>query len=314
MIAINFTIISREQQIIKYWNLHETHTGLICGGHLNKNHVRKMKTQNLLYLCSVLPASCALSEPNRYWLSFAVFVSKWIHTFLNWSESESFTSLRAINFSKTCEFHALSTWILDFFLVCVKTLFNCTNHWSLLGNCNQTVSAESRKLQMSSRQKKWDPEPGVQALSAIGIGLCLQFLRQTWQIDGPWRNIKTLDPFRKTWWHSSISAFNRQTLVMNNSSLFDFPRFHNCLLAGMTGSSYSLLWHWGWCCLLFFAFCFGFHVPQNYFFLNLLMKGNEVAQRWWWEFTSEYCVNSEESCRNRWTRGSGALSVHTWAS
>lgn len=156
-----------------------------------------MKTLNLLYLCSVLPASCALSKPDSYWLSFAVFVSKWIHTFLNWSESESFTSLRVINFSKTCEFHALSTWILDFFLVCVKTLFNCTNHWSLLGNWNQTVSAESRKLQTSSRQKKWDPEPGVQALTAIGIGLCLQFLRQTWQIKGsatPWAMGKQQSP------------------------------------------------------------------------------------------------------------------------
>lgn len=35
--------------------------------------------------------------------------------FLNWYESESFTSLRVINFSRTRKFHALSTCILDFF-------------------------------------------------------------------------------------------------------------------------------------------------------------------------------------------------------
>lgn len=57
--------------------------------------------------------------------------------------------------------------------------------------------------------------------------------------------------------------------------------------------------------------------PVVFFFRDLLMKCYKMAQRWWWEVTSEYCGNSEslrkvagagELC------GSTALSVHTWAS
>lgn len=56
----------------------------------------------------------------------------------------------------------------------------------------------------------------------------------------------------------------------------------------MTGSSCSLLWHWGWWFLLFFAFGYSFHVPQLFFFLEIC----------WWSATKWHKDGDGKSHQN----------------
>lgn len=160
-----------------------------------------------LWICctSVCPASFLCPLRTRYWLSFTVSVSKWIHTFSKLMGVRIFHFIQSNKFFKdlwiSCTID-LHSW---FFLVCVKTLFNSIYHWFLLENWDQAVSAEHRKLQMSSRQKKWDHKAWRSGLHCHWIWV-LPSLVEAWlgklkvlPLHGQWRNTKPLDPFRKMW-------------------------------------------------------------------------------------------------------------------
>lgn len=282
-----------------------------------------MEALNLLYIYSVLPASCVLLELNRYWPSLAVFVSKWIYTFskLMWVKIfhfiESNKCFKNLWISCTID---LDSW---FFLACVKTPFNCTHHWSLLGNWNQTVSAEHRKLQMSSGRKKWDQEAVEFKLTLpLESGSACSCWSLTWQIKGsttPWsmekhqtrgsfqENVITLKP---------LCIQQTNLLLLTIQAFLIFPNTELLVRMGDRQLMFSPLT----LRLMLPPFlCFLFQVPccPKLFLENLLMKCYKMAQRWLWEVTSEYSGSSESLRKAAGTgeaRGSRALSVRTWAS
>lgn len=163
-----------------------------------------METLNLLYICSVLPASCVLLELNRYWLSLAVFVSKWIYAFskLMWVKIfhfiESNKCFKNLWISCTID---LDSW---FFLVLKHPLtahitdlfWETETRLSLLnaGNCKCPRGKRNgiRRPWSSSLHCHWN-----QALPAV-VEAWLGRLKAL-PLHGQWRNIKPVDPFRKMW-------------------------------------------------------------------------------------------------------------------